>query len=830
MKFDYKKYLRNSKPTEEKFSSFMEKIIKNPKSYLYTSASLISETIRDFGYSIVIRSGEPVINYKIFSDPFSDGINAIYGQEFCVDKILNTIDSADQESVPRRGLVLVGPPSSGKTNLVDMITRGLEEYTKKENVQLCTFSIVFHKNNEKFIFRSPFMHNPVLLIPTTAEENGKIYYPRKEFLDLLEKENPGFSVPNYYKNATLDKITSNILESLISYSDKTYEEILEEYVSIERTNFSIAQGRGISNIDDMKKLGTSIKNIRVGSSFREILDSFIPGMDIYSYDGPFIFSNRGILHIHDAFGENNSDDIYRPLLMLLGSGKISLESTQTFLDTSVFITTNLQEMKNLEGALTSKKLLDRIEKIPVNYLVDTNSEMEILERDMSSIKEKYDIDPNLIKISAYYSVLTRLFPPLKKEEDMPKNWSDNKKIYYRTLPPEKKMFIYASQCKDPVKTITSLPPLHPFRNECIKLGINIQDPNTYKKLISINKNAMTLEETGLFTNEEIKMIDDEFMRLLIREHMMYEGKFGISVRQIQNIMRDTISSSDGRKITVNQFLNQLFNIVEEGRTVHYWLKDTCIDEMCSDFMMEERSIGDTIFLESEGRYGNYRDLIKVVVALYNEIITKEITIATVNRDPEKIENDLRKYVQYVLLYRASKNRSFSQRLKDQYSFIDHTTGLKIDSHDILFMESIEKIIYGSVLSDDDSDKFRDIIADKFFKLKDSGDLKIKDNVSIINSRDDNFKFCFSQEYTLLLSYMKTIDNININLLEEAFYHKYNSKEKFDKCDKIIKNMVMTILNNMMKNNGYSEDMALETIIYALSERIIYFSEILNVGE
>jgi len=827
MNFDYKKYLINPKAKSNSFSSFMENLIERPKSFLYTSPSLIADAIRSFGYEIVVRSGEPVVNYAIFSDPFSNGVNAIYGQEFCIDKILDIIDSADQESIPRRGNILVGPPSSGKTNIIDMMTRGLEEYTRKENVEVCTFFVVFRKGDKKFVFKSPFLHNPILLIPITSEKDGKIIYPRKEFFAELEKNNSGLIIPNYYKNATLDKVTLDILDHIIENSKDSYSEMLNKHIMVERTNFSIAQGIGIANIDDMSKLKVNTKKMNVGSFFKDILDSFIPGMDMHTYSGSLVSSNRGILHIHDAFSEVNSEDKYRPLLMLLGSGKVSIDSTQTFLDTTVFITTNLDEMHSLEKELTSKKLLDRVEKIPINYLVDANSEMEILERDMVGIKDKYDIDPNLIRIASYYSVMTRLFPTLKSNEDLPVNWEEDKKDFYRTIPPEKKLFIYCSQCKDPVKTIMSLPPLHQFRNECFKLGIDLSDPDSFKEKVVKNKRAMSLEETGIFSNNEIKMIDDEFMRLMIREHYMSEGKYGMSVRQLQNIMRDTIASSDGRKITVNQFIKQLSKIVAEGSNTHYWLNDGYINDLCDDLILKDRFIGHKIFGMYDGMYGDYLEIVDIIEAIYNSIISKEITIAVVNRDREKTENDLRKYIQHVLLYRASNNKSFSKVLVDQYSFIDPISGARVDSCNGKFMTSIESVLCIEMLTTKQRESFRNMIADKFFKSKDSGDLDINDGHSIMNSENDNLIFCFSQEYSVLLAHGRVMDGINIQSLEEAFYYKYNSKNKYEKCEKKIIEVVEMILDNLENNNGYSRDMALETVTYALTEHIIEFEEILS---
>jgi hypothetical protein len=54
-----------------------------------------------------------------------------------------------------------------------------------------------------------------------------------------------------------------------------------------------------------------------------------------------------------------------------------------------------------------------------------------------------------------------------------------------------------------------------------------------------------------------------------------------------------------------------------------------------------------------------RGLVRVAQAIYTDIIRREITVATVNRDPQEIALDLRKYVQHPVLLRAK--HAFAQR-------------------------------------------------------------------------------------------------------------------------------------------------------------------------
>ena len=125
--FNFDAHLGNKKTNAISYSEFLTEFFERPSQYLHTSSSIIADSIRHFGYGISIRSGEPVVRYKVFSDPFSDGINASFGHEFSIERILDVVDSSDKESYINRGIVFAGPPSSGKTNIVDLTLKAMEE-------------------------------------------------------------------------------------------------------------------------------------------------------------------------------------------------------------------------------------------------------------------------------------------------------------------------------------------------------------------------------------------------------------------------------------------------------------------------------------------------------------------------------------------------------------------------------------------------------------------------------------------------------------------------------------------------------------------------------
>ncbi|CAM2005886.1 hypothetical protein [Acanthopleuribacter pedis] len=826
--FDAKNVLGYTRNRTLPFSHFIEEFIQTPGDFLHTSSTLLARAIEYFDFDIVVRAGEPIISYRIFNDIFNKGTNAVFGQEAAVKHLVAAIDSAGKETGPNRGLVLVGPPASGKTNIIDLITEALEEYTKRKAVKLYSFFFEFKGkggSNRSLEVWSSFFHNPLLLFPTVLSLGDRVIRPRQELFNHVHEMHKGKVVfPTYYHNAMLDKCSLDIIEGLLqnpTNRGKSLYNILEEYVRVEEIVFSNGQATGIANIDDMKQLRVRMRHLDLSGEDKAILAEHVPGTDIYQYAGAIVSANRGLLHIHDAFGTDNSTEAdYKPLLMLLGSGKVSIESTQASVDNTVVMTTNLEEMALLDKQLTSSKLLDRIEKIPVNYLLDANSEMDILKRDMEIMKINYQVDPNLLRIAAYYAVMTRLLPPSRKK--WPSNWSQRKQNLYNDITVEKKLFLYACQSDDPLATIQKLPHWHPFRNEALKLNLNLYDPEALEKLIKRHPDAISLGESGLFSNEELALIDDEFMRELFREHYPYEGREGISVRQLQNIMRNTISNSDGRKVHVGTFLSQLKRMIKEGSELHHWMS---IDNKWKKERktLPSRKIGRFRLGAGEGDYGDFAGLVKVVQSLYFMIIDKEITEATVDRNPNEIEEDLRRYLQYTLLANALENKAFSHIMVPKFSFIHPTTGEKVDSPDIHFMTSLEKVI----APDRDPQHFRREIAQKFLGMQSSGEIFIQEGKNVISSRSDNVLVCFHDLFSKLLSHRRTVEGIDAELLRDAFFQKKNNYSYYKTYSIEIRNMVETILKNMVNRFGYPESIALDTVVFALRKQVINFSEMIS---
>ncbi len=824
---DYRQLLGHHRRHSLRFSEFLAVLEERPAECLRTSSSLISEAIRHFGFEITVRSGEPTLSYTIFRDPFAGGTNAVFGQEFCIKQLVDVIDSVGKESGPNRGLVLVGPPASGKTNIVDLVSLALEEFTRERDVALYSFYFTFGAEGGAAVeVRPPFWHNPVLLVPTSLQQDHQITHPRRALFDHLNRhrgKHDQIVFPTYYQNASLDKRSLDILEGLLvnpRNRGKALFDIIEEHVRVEPIEFSNAQAKGIANIDDMRQLRVRVQPFELGGDRRATLDEHLPGAQLAEYQGATVAANRGLLHIHDAFGDGNKgEEDYKPLLMLLGSGKASIESTQAAIDTTVILTTNLEEMAALEKQLTSSKLLDRIEEVPVNYLLDANAEMEILRRDLANMRERFDVDPNLLRVAASFAVLTRLLPPRKTA--LPEGWSAEKRALFLAVRPEQKLTIYSARPEDPVATVRRLPHWHPFRGELIKLRVDLHDDDTFPQLFARSPGRSTLEQAGVFTAEELKLVDDEFMRELWNEHYPHEGKHGLSVRQLQNVMRDTIARSAGLRIHVGTFFGELKRTFGGSPGLHHWHPmDAAYREGRPPVPL--RFVGELRFAEGEGDYGDFKGLARLAQALYFQSIRREITVATVDRDPDQIALDLRRYLQHALLARAHENRAFAHVMVPRLAFVDPTTGDKVDRPDERFLAALEPILAPGR----PGPRVRQELAQRFLDLQAAGELVLEEGKTAVASRQDNLLSAFAAEYGRLLSHRRVAE-AGADQLTEAFFLRQRAPERYARCPREVRDLADTVILNLERRFGYSKQCALDTVVFALRKGVVTFSDIIQ---
>ena len=212
----------------------------------------------------------------------------------------------------------------------------------------------------------------------------------------------------------------------------------------------------------------------------------------------------------------------------------------------------------------------------------------------------------------------------------------------------------------------------------------------------------------------------------------------------------------------------------------------------------------------------------MVQALYYMLIEREITEATVDREPEQIEDDLRRYLQYVLLANALENKAFAHIMVPKFTFIHPNTGEKVDQPDLNYMVSIERVI----APDRDPLVFRKEMAQKFLELQSTAEIIIPEGKTVINSRSDNVLLCFHTQYSALMSHRRSVDGINAEILRDAFFQKKNNPAYYLTYSVETRTLVETIIKNMVERFDYPESIALDTIVFALRKDIVDFGRMI----
>jgi hypothetical protein len=112
-------------------------------------------------------------------------------------------------------------------------------------------------------------------------------------------------------------------------------------------------------------------------------------------------------------------------------------------------------------------------------------------------------------------------------------------------------------------------------------------------------------------------------------------------------------------------------------------------------------------------------------------------------------------------------------------------------------------------------------------LQESGDLTLEPGKSIVASRQDNLLNCFRGEYQQLLSHPRSIDGMDPELLKLAFVHRQNDSKEYAKLPQNVQQLVAQILSNLTLRSGYSQAMALDTVVFAIRKQVVDFDAILR---
>ncbi|SDI73070.1 PrkA family serine protein kinase [Alteribacillus bidgolensis] len=370
--------IRQSREEEENlkwrgtFREYLELVKENPH-IAQTAHSRVYNMIKDAG----VTERDSTKMYEFFG-------KEIYGLEDSLEKLVEEYfhSAARRLDVRKRILLLMGPVSGGKSTIVTLLKRGLEQYTRTDAGAVYA------------IEGCPMHEDPLHLIP------GHL---RKEFYDEY-----GIRVEGHLSPLNMMRL------------EKEYGGNIED-VMVERIFFSEDRRVGIGTFSPSDPKSQDIADLTGSIDFSTIAEyGSESDPRAYRFDGELNKANRGMMEFQEML---KCDEKFLWHLLSLTqegnfkAGRFALISA----DELIVAHTNEAEYKSFISNKKNEALHSRIIVMNIPYNLSVTNEERIYEKmiresDMAHVH----IAPHALRTAAVFSVLTRLKDPKKQSVDLVK--------------------------------------------------------------------------------------------------------------------------------------------------------------------------------------------------------------------------------------------------------------------------------------------------------------------------------------------------------------------------------------------------------------------------
>ena len=254
------------------------------------------------------------------------------------------------------------------------------------------------------ILSSELKDHPILLIPPEY---------RKKMIEEQLKDNPRLldSVKkSYLYNGDLSKRNRMIYDSLLKSYKGHYEDVMK-HIRVER--FNVSQRYSISAVTIEPQIHTDAKLQQITMDKRlATLPPSLQSLNLFSITGETISANRGILEFSDLL--KRPLDTYKYLLMTVESKNINLQGILTELDLFLIGTSNEVHLTAFKQHPDFNSFKGRFNFIRVPYLVDIDNEIKIYRQQVEGLKSHANYEPHALFSLCLFATMSRLRPPQAK--------------------------------------------------------------------------------------------------------------------------------------------------------------------------------------------------------------------------------------------------------------------------------------------------------------------------------------------------------------------------------------------------------------------------------
>ena len=362
---------------EGTFREYFELVTANPRLASLSHARICDMILAAGTEKIAEGTRDEVTRYNFFS-------NELFGIEESIAKIVEYFKSAAQRlEVRKRILLLMGPVGGGKSTIVTLLKRGLEDWTRAEDGALYG------------IKDCPMHEEPLHLIPLELRPEIEKHYGLYIEGELCPQCR--YNLEHVYQGRHEDVL---VKRNVFSEKDR---------IGIGTFAPSDPKSQDITELTGSIDLST-IGEIGVESDPRA-----------YRFDGELNIANRGMMEFIEIL---KVDEKFLYSLLTLSqeqnikTGRFAL----IYADEVIMSHTNENEYNAFVGNRKSEALQDRIIMIKVPYNLKVTQEERIYDKllKQSQALRNIHLAPNTLRIAAMFAVMTRLEEPKKANVDIVK--------------------------------------------------------------------------------------------------------------------------------------------------------------------------------------------------------------------------------------------------------------------------------------------------------------------------------------------------------------------------------------------------------------------------
>lgn len=712
------------------FDEYMQRFKDKPKNELRTSAHYLRDMFNHFGKD---QNG----HYKLFKRPHPEAPK-VAGQFQAQEKIYNNLINFTEEGFNNKFLLLVGPNGSSKSSLVKKIMKSAEDYSHTDEGAVYTFNWIFpidhytkgslglsSKQTEKHlhsfahledseisaILTSELKDHPILLIPLKTRQKLIDKYLQDDE-DLLSQIRL-----TYLYNGDLSKRNRLIFDALLKNYKGSFEQVIK-HIRVERFTIDKRYSVGAVTIEPQLHVDAKLQQITMDKRLGSLPPS-LQSLNLFSLNGEVILANRGVLEFSDLL--KRPLDTFKYLLMTMETKNINLGGIQTELDIFFIGSTNEVHFNAFKQHPDYNSFRGRFSFLKVPYLLDFQEEMLIYTDQVRNLKDKTTFEPHSVESLCLWATMTRM------RHSQLKNYKDKRlgEIVPKLTPLEKALFLSKSELPEYLS----------------------QDE---QQLLRIGKEEVITE----FENDS-----------------MYEGKFGISPREIKQLIYDICTEHEN--ITFIEILDYLRELSEKK----------------SDF--------DFLNISSQGDYHNPKKFLYLVEQHFLSVFDSEVRDSLGLVDNRSYEDYIEKYVLHInALYKNEK--------------IKNTVTGKFEEPDKTFIKDFE----GNIHLKENPDVFRSHILSKLgaYSLDNPG-VKIV-YTQVLDGITKQLKESFRNEQR------KIIDVVGKNLV---FYIRELEDEKEGKVTKSglsdeARKQIEDILETLQSKYQYTKIGAINCLRFLIKKR------------